>query len=119
MGILYFCPVDKNLMSMTGKVLMTCDLARRYGILDVDGKTMYSYIYIIFTLHQQMLSSKESSKLRAYHDNQCTHKREILLHKHLTGHKSYINGLHIAKKNPIFVLVIEEMFAFIFCVFCL
>lgn len=28
---------DKNLMSMTGKVLMTCDLARRYGLKDIDG----------------------------------------------------------------------------------
>ena len=43
---MYFCLVDKNRMSMTGKVLMTCDLARRYGILDVDGNTTYSYIYI-------------------------------------------------------------------------
>ena len=29
---------DKNLMSLTGKVLMTCDLARRYGLQDIDGK---------------------------------------------------------------------------------
>ncbi|TKS80281.1 Dehydrogenase/reductase SDR family member 1 [Collichthys lucidus] len=28
---------DKNLMSLTGKVLMTCDLARRYGIRDIDA----------------------------------------------------------------------------------
>ena len=28
---------------MTGKVLMTCDLARRYGILDINGNAMYSY----------------------------------------------------------------------------
>lgn len=26
-------------MSLTGKILMTCDLARRYGIKDVDGET--------------------------------------------------------------------------------
>lgn len=39
MLIVTFCCLltDKNLMSMTGKVLMTCDLARRYGLKDVDG----------------------------------------------------------------------------------
>lgn len=31
-------PEDKNMMSLTGKILMTCDLARRYGIKDIDGK---------------------------------------------------------------------------------
>lgn len=25
-------------MGLTGKVLMTCDLARRYGLKDIDGK---------------------------------------------------------------------------------
>ncbi|KAK7945133.1 hypothetical protein WMY93_000861 [Mugilogobius chulae] len=29
---------DKNLMSLTGKILMTSDLARRYGIQDIDGR---------------------------------------------------------------------------------
>lgn len=27
-------------MSLTGKILMTCDLARRYGIKDIDGEQM-------------------------------------------------------------------------------
>lgn len=31
-------PEDKNMMSLSGKILMTCDLARRYGIKDIDGK---------------------------------------------------------------------------------
>lgn len=28
------------MMSLTGKILMTCDLARRYGIKDMDGKVL-------------------------------------------------------------------------------
>lgn len=28
-------------MSLTGKVLMTCDLARRYGFKDVDGNMVF------------------------------------------------------------------------------
>ncbi|XP_029971675.1 dehydrogenase/reductase SDR family member 1-like [Salarias fasciatus] len=39
---------DKNLMSMTGKVLMTCDLARRYGIQDVDGRSVIDYTSLKF-----------------------------------------------------------------------
>lgn len=31
-------------MSLTGKVLMTCDLARRYGIKDVDGKPVFCFL---------------------------------------------------------------------------
>lgn len=38
------CPTDKSLMSLTGKVLLTCDLARRYGILDVDGKFVFALL---------------------------------------------------------------------------
>ncbi|KAJ8336569.1 hypothetical protein SKAU_G00377890 [Synaphobranchus kaupii] len=34
---------DKNLMSLTGKVLMTCDLSRRYGIRDIDGRQVTDY----------------------------------------------------------------------------
>ncbi|XP_049888428.1 dehydrogenase/reductase SDR family member 1-like [Epinephelus moara] len=43
---------DKNLMSLTGKVLLTCDLARRYGIQDVDGRSVADYTSIKFLLTQ-------------------------------------------------------------------
>ncbi|XP_036374837.1 dehydrogenase/reductase SDR family member 1 [Megalops cyprinoides] len=43
---------DKNLMSLTGKVLMTCDLARRYGIRDVDGRSVTDYTSLSFLLSQ-------------------------------------------------------------------
>ncbi|XP_076018295.1 dehydrogenase/reductase SDR family member 1 [Genypterus blacodes] len=41
---------DKNLMSLTGKVLMNCDLARRYGLKDVDGRTVTDYTSFKFLL---------------------------------------------------------------------
>ncbi|KAE8291331.1 Dehydrogenase/reductase SDR family member 1 [Larimichthys crocea] len=43
---------DKNLMSLTGKVLMTCDLARRYGIRDIDGRSVTDYTSLKFLLTQ-------------------------------------------------------------------
>lgn len=43
---------DKNLMSLTGKVLMNCDLARRYGFQDVDGRSVVDYTSLKFTLSQ-------------------------------------------------------------------
>ncbi|KAJ8387638.1 hypothetical protein AAFF_G00151880 [Aldrovandia affinis] len=43
---------DKNLMSLTGKVLMTCDLARRYGIQDVDGRSVTDYTSLSFLISQ-------------------------------------------------------------------
>ncbi|CAL8347986.1 unnamed protein product [Merluccius merluccius] len=43
---------DKNLMSLTGKVLMTCDLAARYGILDVDGRSVTDYTSLKFAVSQ-------------------------------------------------------------------
>lgn len=43
---------DKNLMSFTGKVLMTCDLARRYGIRDIDGRHVTDYTSLSFLLSQ-------------------------------------------------------------------
>uniref|UniRef100_A0A3Q3X674 Uncharacterized protein n=1 Tax=Mola mola TaxID=94237 RepID=A0A3Q3X674_MOLML len=43
---------DKNLLSLTGKVLMTCDLARRYGIQDVDGRSVADYTSLKFALSQ-------------------------------------------------------------------
>ncbi|KAM4727689.1 dehydrogenase/reductase SDR family member 1 [Anableps anableps] len=43
---------DKNLMSLTGKVLMTCDLARRYGIKDIDGRDVTDFTSLKFFLSQ-------------------------------------------------------------------
>ncbi|XP_030629889.1 dehydrogenase/reductase SDR family member 1 [Chanos chanos] len=43
---------DRNLMSLTGKVLMTCDLARRYGLKDVDGRSVVDYTTLKFLLTQ-------------------------------------------------------------------
>lgn len=43
---------DKNLMSQTGKVLWTSDLARRYGIQDIDGRDVADYTSIKFLLTQ-------------------------------------------------------------------
>ncbi|KAK0147068.1 Dehydrogenase/reductase SDR family member 1 [Merluccius polli] len=43
---------DKNVMSLTGKVLMTCDLAARYGILDVDGRSVTDYTSLKFAVSQ-------------------------------------------------------------------
>lgn len=31
-------PTDPNILSLSGKVLPSCDLARRYGLRDVDGE---------------------------------------------------------------------------------
>ncbi|XP_075954140.1 dehydrogenase/reductase SDR family member 1 [Anarhichas minor] len=44
--------IDKHLMSLTGKVLMTCDLARRYGIRDIDGRSVADYTSLKFLLTQ-------------------------------------------------------------------
>ncbi|KAM4551049.1 dehydrogenase/reductase SDR family member 1 [Odontesthes bonariensis] len=43
---------DKNLMSLTGKVLMTCDLASRYGLKDIDGRDVADYTSLKFLLTQ-------------------------------------------------------------------
>lgn len=43
---------DKSLMSLTGKVLMTCDLALRYGFKDIDGRTVNDYTSLKFQLAQ-------------------------------------------------------------------
>ncbi|XP_068594175.1 dehydrogenase/reductase SDR family member 1 [Cebidichthys violaceus] len=43
---------DKHLMSLTGKVLMTCDLARRYGIQDIDGRSVADFTSLKFLLTQ-------------------------------------------------------------------
>ncbi|XP_028328985.1 dehydrogenase/reductase SDR family member 1 [Gouania willdenowi] len=43
---------DQNLMSLTGKVLMTCDLARRYGLQDIDGRAVEDYTSLKFLLSQ-------------------------------------------------------------------
>ncbi|XP_034411903.1 dehydrogenase/reductase SDR family member 1 [Cyclopterus lumpus] len=41
---------DKHLMSLTGKVLLTCDLAKRYGIKDIDGRSVTDYTSLTFLL---------------------------------------------------------------------
>ncbi|CAF97711.1 unnamed protein product [Tetraodon nigroviridis] len=43
---------DKNMLSLTGKVLMTCDLARRYAIKDVDGRDIVDYTSVKFLMSQ-------------------------------------------------------------------
>lgn len=43
---------DSNLISLSGKVLMTCDLARRYGIKDIDGRSVTDYTSLKFLLTQ-------------------------------------------------------------------
>ncbi|KAK1878995.1 Dehydrogenase/reductase SDR family member 1 [Dissostichus eleginoides] len=43
---------DKSLMSLSGKVLLTCDLARRYGLQDVDGRSVTDYTSLKFLLTQ-------------------------------------------------------------------
>ncbi|XP_016098072.1 dehydrogenase/reductase SDR family member 1-like [Sinocyclocheilus grahami] len=43
---------DKCLMSMTGQVLMTCDLAHRYGLKDVDGRRVVDYTSLKFLISQ-------------------------------------------------------------------
>ncbi|XP_054452255.1 dehydrogenase/reductase SDR family member 1 [Anoplopoma fimbria] len=43
---------DKHLMSLTGKVLLTCDLARRYGLQDIDGRSVADYTSLKFLLTQ-------------------------------------------------------------------
>ncbi|XP_010887514.2 dehydrogenase/reductase SDR family member 1 [Esox lucius] len=59
---------DKNLMSLSGKVLMTCDLARRYRLQDVDGRSVTDYTSLKFLLTQvpylSWLSSMVPSFLR-------------------------------------------------------
>ncbi|KAM9789293.1 dehydrogenase/reductase SDR family member 1 [Neosynchiropus ocellatus] len=43
---------DKSLMSLTGKVLMTCDLALRYGFKDIDGRIVNDYTSLKYHLTQ-------------------------------------------------------------------
>lgn len=35
---------DPNILSLSGKVLPSCDLARRYGLRDVDGRPVQDYL---------------------------------------------------------------------------
>uniref|UniRef100_A0A8C8ZWH7 Dehydrogenase/reductase 1 n=1 Tax=Prolemur simus TaxID=1328070 RepID=A0A8C8ZWH7_PROSS len=37
-------PTDPNILSLSGKVLPSCDLARRYGLRDVDGRPVQDYL---------------------------------------------------------------------------
>ncbi|KAG9273816.1 dehydrogenase/reductase SDR family member 1-like [Astyanax mexicanus] len=48
---------DKNLMKLTGKVLLTCDLARRYKLRDVDGRDIFDLKSLKFLLTQSPSTS--------------------------------------------------------------
>ncbi|XP_060031266.1 dehydrogenase/reductase SDR family member 1 [Erinaceus europaeus] len=37
---------DPNILSLSGRVLPTCDLARRYGLQDVDGRPVQDYLSV-------------------------------------------------------------------------
>ncbi|XP_008067905.1 dehydrogenase/reductase SDR family member 1 [Carlito syrichta] len=37
---------DPNILSLTGKALPSCDLARRYGLRDVDGRPVQDYLSV-------------------------------------------------------------------------
>ncbi|XP_006903331.1 PREDICTED: dehydrogenase/reductase SDR family member 1 [Elephantulus edwardii] len=41
---------DPNILRLSGKVLPSCDLARRYGIKDVDGRPVHDYLSMKFLL---------------------------------------------------------------------
>ncbi|XP_037131936.1 dehydrogenase/reductase SDR family member 1 [Syngnathus acus] len=43
---------DKNLMSLSGKILMTCELARRYGLRDFNGRSVEDFTSVKFLLTQ-------------------------------------------------------------------
>lgn len=42
---------DPNILSLSGKVLPSCDLARRYGLRDVDGRPIQDYLSLGSVLH--------------------------------------------------------------------
>lgn len=41
---------DPNILSLSGKVLPSCDLARRYGLKDVDGRPVQDYFSLGYAL---------------------------------------------------------------------
>ncbi|XP_038949060.1 dehydrogenase/reductase SDR family member 1 isoform X1 [Rattus norvegicus] len=43
---------DPNILSLSGKVLPSCDLARRYGLKDVDGRPVQDYFSLGYALSQ-------------------------------------------------------------------
>lgn len=57
---------DRNLMSMTGKVLMTADLAHRYGIKDIDGRSVADYTSLKFLVSQSPYFSWLSSVIPSF-----------------------------------------------------
>ncbi|KAM5336877.1 LOW QUALITY PROTEIN: dehydrogenase/reductase SDR family member 1 [Glossophaga mutica] len=42
---------DPDILSLSGKVLPSCDLARRYGLQDVDGRPVPDYLSLSSVLH--------------------------------------------------------------------
>nr|XP_004661890.1 dehydrogenase/reductase SDR family member 1 [Jaculus jaculus] len=43
---------DPNILTLSGKVLPSCDLARRYGLRDIDGRPVQDYLSISSVLSQ-------------------------------------------------------------------
>lgn len=43
---------DPHILSLSGKVLPSCDLARRYGLQDVDGRPIQDYLSVSSVLSQ-------------------------------------------------------------------
>ncbi|XP_045143592.1 dehydrogenase/reductase SDR family member 1 [Echinops telfairi] len=46
------CPADPDILSLSGKVLPSCDLARRYHLQDVDGRPVQDYLSVKMLLTQ-------------------------------------------------------------------
>ncbi|KFO32087.1 Dehydrogenase/reductase SDR family member 1 [Fukomys damarensis] len=44
------CAADPDILSLSGKVLPSCDLAHCYGLTDVDGRPVYDYLSMRSTL---------------------------------------------------------------------
>lgn len=43
---------DPNILNLSGKVLPSCDLARRYGLKDIDGRPVKDYFSLGYALSQ-------------------------------------------------------------------
>lgn len=41
---------DPNILNLSGKILPSCDLARRYGLRDVDGRPVQDYFSLGYAL---------------------------------------------------------------------
>lgn len=43
---------DPNILNLSGKVLPSCDLARRYGLKDIDGRPVKDYFSLAMPSHK-------------------------------------------------------------------